>query len=66
MDKVLSKIAGWRAKTLSQVGRLILIKFVVATLPLYAISTFLLPKSLCSELDRIFFFLKKKNVGVFN
>jgi hypothetical protein len=54
MDKVLSRIAGWRAKTLSQVGRLILIKSAVVALPSYAMSTFLLPKSLCSELDRIF------------
>ena len=54
IDKVLSRIAGWRAKTLSQAGRLILIKFVAVALPSYAMSTFLLPKSLYSELDRIF------------
>jgi hypothetical protein len=54
MDKVLSRIAGWRVKTLSQAGRLILIKSVAAALPSYAMSTFLLPKSLCSKLDRIF------------
>jgi hypothetical protein len=53
MDKVLSKIAGWKAKTLSQAGRLILIKSVAAALPSHAMSSFLLPKSLCSELDRI-------------
>jgi hypothetical protein len=54
MDKILSRIAGWRVKTLSQAGRLILIKFVATTLPSYAMSTFLLPKSLCSKLDKIF------------
>jgi hypothetical protein len=60
IDKVLGKIAGWRAKTLSQAGRLVLIKSVAAVLPSYAMSFFLLPTSLCSELDRIF---KKLLVG---
>jgi hypothetical protein len=54
IDKVHSRIEGWRAKTLSQAGILVLIKSVVATLPSYAMSSFLLPKSLCNELDRIF------------
>ena len=54
MDKILSRIAGWRAKTLSQACKLILIKYVAAALPSYAMSTFSLPKSLCSKLDRIF------------
>jgi hypothetical protein len=54
IDKVHSRIEGWRAKTLSQAGILVLIKSVVATLPSYAMSSFLLPKSFCNELDRIF------------
>jgi hypothetical protein len=65
IDKVLGKIEGWKAKSLSQVGRLVLIKSIAAALPSYAMSSFLLPKSFCSELDRIFknfwwgFFAKK-------
>jgi hypothetical protein len=35
-----------RAKTLSQANRLILIKLVAATIPSYAMSSFLLPSSL--------------------
>jgi hypothetical protein len=50
---ILALIKGWKAKTLSQVGRLVLIKSVAATLPSYAMSTFLLPLSFCNELDRI-------------
>ena len=53
IDKVLSRIEGWRAKTLSQAGRLVLIKSVAAALPSYAMSSFLLPMSFCNELDRI-------------
>lgn len=51
LDKVLSKINGWRAKTLSQAGQTVLIKSMVAAIPTYAMSTFLLPSSLCKNLD---------------
>jgi hypothetical protein len=54
IDKVLSKINGWRAKTLSQAGRTVLIKSTAAAIPTYAMSTFLLPSSLCHTLDRRF------------
>jgi hypothetical protein len=54
IDKVQSRIAGWRAKTLFQASRLVLNKSVAATLPSYAMSSFLLPTSFCFELDRSF------------
>ena len=54
IEKVKSKVKGWRAKSLSQVGRLVLIKSVATAIPSYAMSTFLLPKSICSQLDRVF------------
>jgi hypothetical protein len=54
IDKVANKVEGWRAKTLSQATRLTLIKSVAATIPSYAMSTFLLPFSICRRLDRIF------------
>jgi hypothetical protein len=51
LDKVLSKLNGWRAKTLSQAGRTVLIKSTAAAIPAYAMSTFLLPSSFCNILD---------------
>jgi hypothetical protein len=54
IDKVHSRIDGWRAKTLSQVGRLVLLKLVAAAIPTYAMSSFLIPNSCCKELDRTF------------
>ena len=41
-------------KTLSQAGRLVLIKSMAAAIPSYAMSSFMLPSSLCSSLDRMF------------
>jgi len=54
LDKVLSKVTGWQAKTLSQAGRTVLIKSTAAAIPTYAISTFLLPSSFCKTLDHRF------------
>jgi hypothetical protein len=54
LGKVSGKIEGWRAKTLSQAGRSVLIKSVAATIPSYAMSSFLLPTSISSSLDRAF------------
>jgi hypothetical protein len=54
LDKVSGKIEGWRAKTLSQVGRTVLIKSVASTIPAYAMSSFLLPSSITNFLDKIF------------
>jgi hypothetical protein len=54
LDKVLNKIEGWQAKTLSQAGRTVLIKANVAAIPSYTMSTYMLPISLCNTLDRGF------------
>jgi hypothetical protein len=51
---VLGKIEGWRAKTLSQAGRTVLIKATASSIPSYTMSTFLLPKSFCTALDKSF------------
>jgi hypothetical protein len=51
INKVLSRIEDWKAKTLSHASRLVLIKFVAAV-PSYAMCSFLLPNSFC--FDRIF------------
>jgi hypothetical protein len=54
MDKVNSKIEGWKAKSLSQAGRLTLIKAVATAIPSYAMSTFILPANFCQKLDQSF------------
>ena len=54
IDSIQTKMEGWRAKTLSQAGRSVLIKAVAAAMPSYAMSTFLIPKSFCMKLDQMF------------
>jgi hypothetical protein len=54
IDSIQIKMEGWRAKTLSQASILVLIKAVAATIPSYAMSIFLLPKSLCKRIDQLF------------
>jgi hypothetical protein len=54
IDSIQLKMEGWRAKTLSQAGRLVLIKAVATAVPSYAMSTFLLPKGFCRKLDKVF------------
>jgi hypothetical protein len=54
LDKVLNKIEGWRATTLSQAGRTVLIKATAAAIPSYAMSTFLFLDFICNSLDRYF------------
>jgi hypothetical protein len=38
LDKVHNKIEGWRSKTLSQVGKFVLLRVVSSSIPSYAIS----------------------------
>lgn len=50
--KVMSMVAGWKVRTLSQAGRATLIKSVAIAMPIYCMSTFLLPNGWCAEIDR--------------
>uniref|UniRef100_A0A803QAN7 Reverse transcriptase domain-containing protein n=1 Tax=Cannabis sativa TaxID=3483 RepID=A0A803QAN7_CANSA len=52
-DKVKGRLEGWRAKNLSQAGRTTLVGSVLQSVPCYAMSTALVPKTVCDELDRI-------------
>jgi hypothetical protein len=54
LENVQRKIDGWRFKTLSQVGKIILVKVVASAIPSYTMSSFLLTDSLCHKLDTTF------------
>ena len=44
LDKINSKLQGWKAKLLSQAGGMTLIKSVISSLPLYTFSCFKIPE----------------------
>ncbi|GKV27974.1 hypothetical protein SLEP1_g37084 [Rubroshorea leprosula] len=52
-SKFWKRIGEWREQPLSRVGREILIKSVLQSLPTYIMGLFLLPTRLCTDLERI-------------
>ena len=52
-DKVWKRIQGWKAKQISRAGKTVLIKNAAQSIPSYCMSCFLLPKSLCQEIERM-------------
>lgn len=50
-DKVKSRLARGKGRTLSFVGRGVLVNSVAQTIPSYAMQTYLLPNLLCNKLD---------------
>ncbi|KAA3489007.1 reverse transcriptase [Gossypium australe] len=53
-DRVTQRISHWSSRYLSQGGKEVFIKSVLKAIPTYAMTCFLLPKSLCGELENIF------------
>ncbi|KAL3628179.1 hypothetical protein CASFOL_027225 [Castilleja foliolosa] len=51
LNIVVGTLKGWKSKVLSQPSRSVLIQAVAQALPSYTMSTTLLPKSTCSQLD---------------
>ena len=52
-EKLSKKLAGWKEKLLSKVGKEVLIKVVAQVIPTYAMSCFKIPDSLCDELTSL-------------
>ena len=53
VDKIRLRIEGWQTKYLSMVGRATFIKASVASIPLYAIQTTLLPQKISQQIDKM-------------
>jgi hypothetical protein len=47
------KLTNWKVKFLSKAGKEVLLKAVVQAIPSYSMSVFLLPASLCKDLNRL-------------
>lgn len=52
-EKILGRIRSWNAKSLSRVGREVLLKNVIQAMPSFAMMVFLLPGSLCDEVEML-------------
>src|ERR1044072_4691938 len=52
-DRVWKKLKGWKEKALSQAGREVLIKVVVQAIPSYVMGCFLIPLSLCDQIEKM-------------
>ena len=52
-EKLEKKLAGWKEKLLSKVGKEILIKVVAQAIPTYAMSCFKIPDKLCDEMTSL-------------
>jgi hypothetical protein len=66
IDRIESKLMGWRCKALSRVGRRTLIKSVALALPTYSISTEDVPVIVCNKMDsaiRRFWWNPKRDKG---
>ncbi|KAL4343819.1 hypothetical protein AHAS_Ahas11G0116500 [Arachis hypogaea] len=50
INKVEAKLSMWKAKTLNKAGRLVLIKSVFNSLPMYYLSLYKMPKSVVKKL----------------
>ncbi|WZZ66780.1 hypothetical protein YC2023_078150 [Brassica napus] len=53
IQKVASKLAGWKRRFLSMAGRITLTKSVLASIPVHIMSSIALPVSILEQLDRI-------------
>jgi len=63
-DRIWKKCQAWNARSLSRAGKEILIKSVAQAIPSYCMGAFLIPNSLCEELERMmnsFYWDSKKN-----
>ena len=54
IDRFKSRLSGWKTKNLSLGGRLVLLKFVLSSLPVYFLSFFKAPAGIISSIESIF------------
>ena len=52
-QKVWKRLQGWEGKLLSQAGREVLIKSVIQAIPIFTMSCFKLPTTLCHEIETL-------------
>ncbi|KAL8125617.1 hypothetical protein AgCh_013044 [Apium graveolens] len=52
-ERIWRRVQNWNHKSLSKAGKSVMIKNVAQSIPTYRMSCFLIPKSLCTEMERL-------------
>lgn len=52
MDRIMSKLKGWKERAPSKDGREVLIKSVIQAIPTYVMSCFVFPKAMCEAIEK--------------
>lgn len=52
-ERVWKRISSWSSRSLSRAGKEIMVKSVLQSIPSYVMSTYLLPTSVCEEIERM-------------
>ena len=53
VERIQAKLAGWKTKFLSPVGRLVLIKVAVTSISEYTMQCYKLPARICEDVDKL-------------
>lgn len=53
IEKLENSLSGWKKNLISQAGRLVLLKHVAQSYPVYCMSTHLLPLIVCNKMDQM-------------
>ncbi|KAJ3701906.1 hypothetical protein LUZ61_005611 [Rhynchospora tenuis] len=53
LEKIKSKLTGWKSNMLSHAGRMVLIKSVLMSMPVYAMALEMLPKGILKDINRL-------------
>ncbi|KAM6543059.1 hypothetical protein CsatB_007506 [Cannabis sativa] len=68
LDKISGRLEGWRARLLSQAARGTLIKSVLASIPIYSMLVFILPRRITNQIDAVlrrFWWMEQSKEGRF-
>ncbi|XP_074348373.1 uncharacterized protein LOC141687107 [Apium graveolens] len=52
-ERVWRKVQDWQHKNMSKAGKTVMVKNVAQSIPAFSMSCFMLPKSLCSEMEKM-------------
>ena len=53
VEKIRPQLLGWKSRSLSMAGQLVLINSVTSAMPIHLMQCTLLPTKICHELDKI-------------